>query len=66
MDIDSDENRRVARVMHALAHIEALVNSHGLSPYQLRSKVCDQLDNARKALLLDDDGNPRAPQGPRP
>jgi hypothetical protein len=64
MDHQNDETRRVAKVMHALAQIEALVNNNGLPMYQLRPRVREQLDNARRALLLDDDGNQRSPKGP--
>jgi hypothetical protein len=61
----TDEERRVARVMHALAAIEALINANGMPMYQLRPRVREELDNARRALLLDEQGNQRSAQGPQ-
>lgn len=48
-------DKRTNRVMDALARIEALINSSGLPLYQLRPRVREQLDEARRALLLDDE-----------
>ena len=51
-------DERTRRVMQALAAVEALINSNGLPMYQLRPRVREQLDEARRALLLDDEEKP--------